>query len=604
MLRSLQQLTGLAVFLLLTLFANLHASVAAPLLLDSISHRSPVGLLLSSDEKWAVTVNQSSHSVTLVDLTSHSCVDEQPAGIDPVSLCWIEPDRTLAVSSRVSGQIHLFKLEGKQLFPAGQIEVGFEPMGIVSTSAGQLGYVSLTATGEIAEVDFTRLQVTRKFPVGQWPRWLALTADGSRLAVGLSGESRIAVVDVASGETLYKEKLVGGINLGQMECIGDYVYFPWMVYRSNPINVGNIQRGWVLASRIGRVRLDGPEYREAISLDVPRLAVADPHGLAFHSEQNRLVVSSSGTHELLVYRHHDLPFEGVGGPGDLIDRALQNDRERFKRIEVGGRPMGIRFGSQSGLLYVANSLRDSLQIVNLESGQIVQEIKIGTAPEESLVRRGEAIFYDARYSLDQWYSCHSCHQEGGTNSRAMDTHNDGSELTMKTVLPLQDVTRTAPWTWHGWQTGFDDALQKSFTSTMQGRALQSEELVAVREYLASLTASQSPFRREDGSLSPLAEQGKELFHSSRTGCSQCHSGPHLTDGEIHDVGLGSPQDVYSGYNTPSLRGIYRKVRFLHDGRASSLEEVLQDYHHPEVLNGGAKLSETEIEQIVAYLKSL
>ena len=43
--------------------------------------------------------------------------------------------------------------------------------------------------------------------------------------------------------------------------------FPWMVYRNNPITAGNIRLGWVLASRIARVRLDGPARREAMSLD-------------------------------------------------------------------------------------------------------------------------------------------------------------------------------------------------------------------------------------------------------------------------------------------------------------------------------------------------
>ncbi len=70
--------------------------------------------------------------------------------------------------------------------------------------------------------------------------------------------------------------------------------------------------GWVLASRIARVRLDGSADREAISLDVPGLAIADPHGLAITENEKRLVVTASGTHELLVYRLQDLPFEGAG----------------------------------------------------------------------------------------------------------------------------------------------------------------------------------------------------------------------------------------------------------------------------------------------------
>ena len=61
-----------------------------------------------------------------------------------------------------------------------------------------------------------------------------------------------------------------GLNLGHMQASADgkYVYFPWMNYRHRPITAGNIRQGWVLASRIARVRLDGPARREAIALTI------------------------------------------------------------------------------------------------------------------------------------------------------------------------------------------------------------------------------------------------------------------------------------------------------------------------------------------------
>ena len=118
------------------------------------------------------------------------------------------------------------------------------------------------------------------------------------------------VLDAETGEEIYYEPLANGINLGQMLTSkdGTYAYFPWMVYRTNPITAGNIRRGWVLASRIGRVRLDGPSYREAISLDVPGKAVADPHGLVVSEDEQTIVTSASGTHELLIYRFLALPL--------------------------------------------------------------------------------------------------------------------------------------------------------------------------------------------------------------------------------------------------------------------------------------------------------
>jgi hypothetical protein len=166
-----------------------------------------------------------------------------------------------------------------------------------------------------------------------------------------------------------------------------------MIYRSNPINARNIRRGWILASRAARVRLDGPADREAISLDVPGLAVSDPHGVALTPNEHRLVVSSSGTHELLVYRLRDLPFIGSGGPGDLVDEKLLRDKDLFYRIPVGGRPMAVRPLSDNRRVLVANHTLDELQIVDiesrkseskqLESKQLIGTISLGDRPSDS-----------------------------------------------------------------------------------------------------------------------------------------------------------------------------------------------------------------------------
>ncbi|MCG8651369.1 MAG: c-type cytochrome, partial [Pirellulales bacterium] len=465
-------------------------------------------------------------------------------------------------------------------------------------------FVGLVASGQVAEIDWSQGTLLRQFEVGNWPRYLTLSPDGKRLAVGCSGDGKIEVIDPAAGRTLYEEPLANGLNLGHMvpSQDGQYAYFTWMVYRTNPITVGNIRRGWVLASRIGRVRLDGPSYREAISLDVPGQAVSDPHGLVISPDGQTLVASGSGTHELLVYRLPDLPFVGVGGPGDLIDRRLQRDRRRFRRIDVGGRPLGMRMAPQGETLYVANYLRNSVQVVDLERGEVTSEVLLGEG-KPSLAKEGRALFYDGTRSLDQWYSCHSCHQNGGINSRPMDTMNDGSEMTLKTVLPLYDVHQTKPWTWHGWQESLNDAVHKSFTSTMLGKAPTEHEKQALLEFLKTLKTPPNPFLSA-GRRSAAAERGKRVFESAKTGCADCHHGPHFSDGEIHDVGLGSQRDRYDGYNTPSLVGVYRKLRLLHSGRAKSLHRVVTDLHSPEKVSGLPPLDEQDVADLIEYLKSL
>ncbi|MCA9131327.1 MAG: hypothetical protein KDB22_29785 [Planctomycetales bacterium] len=569
-------------------------------------YRGPVDLLLMQNDTLALTANELSSSVSLVSLRDGRVLYELPVGEKPQSLAKLNA-KAMLVTCQNSGTLELLEIVDQKLQRTSSITIGYHPKGLAVDAVRMRAFVSLMATGEVAEVDLVERQVIARHAVGRWPRYLALSPDGKRLAVGLSGDSAIAVLDAHHGEVLYEEPLSGGINLGHMEISSDgqQVYVPWMVYRSNPITVRNIRLGWVLASRVARVRLDGPAYREAISLDVPRQAMSDPFGIAITPNEKRLVVTSSGTHELLVYRLPDLPFVGAGGPGDLIDSRLLGDRDRFHRIELGGRPLAVRAMANDRQVATVNFTRDSIQIVDLEESQVQRSIALGTPPADSnqqLVHRGMEIFHDAGRSLDQWYSCQSCHLDGGSNAKAMDTWNDGSELTSKTVLPLVGVDETGPWTWHGWQQDLDDSLQNSFVSTMQGTEATQEDLAALKAYLSSCRSAPNPFIA-DG-LSQAAARGRLLFHRSDVGCSECHSGTRFTDGEVHDVGLNSSADKYQGYNTPSLIDAYRKVRYLHDGRAKSLEAVLTEWHRPEDIGGGAELSEGEIADLVEYIKTL
>jgi cytochrome c peroxidase len=235
--------------------------------------------------------------------------------------------------------------------------------------------------------------------------------------------------------------------------------------------------------------------------------------------------------------------------------------------------------------------------------KLTRTIELSPPRPPSLARQGEAIFYDAGRSLDQWYSCHSCHYEGHTNAATMDTRNDGRFGNFKTVLSLRGAARTGPWFWHGWATDFRAALRKSMTETMLGPKPTEHDVEAMAAFVDTLSPRRSA-HFEDGRLTASAVRGEAVFHSDKAGCAQCHSGTDFTDGLTHDVGLGAPTDAYSGYNTPSLRGVYDRVRLLHDGRARSLEEVLTGPHNPSRVTGLGELSPEEMSDLLAYLESL
>src|SRR5262249_21680168 len=271
----------------------------------------------------------------------------------------------------------------------------------------------------------------------------------------------------------------------------------------------------------------------------------------------------------------------------------------------------LAFAPDAKTLYVANYLADAIQVIDAESGILTQTISLGGPKEPSLARRGEILFHAAERSFNQWYSCNTCHSDGHTNGLDFDTLNDGRQdlsqthlRSRKKVPTLRGVVRTGPWTWHGWQRNLDDAMVESFTKSMQGPKPSAGDVQALVAYLGTLEFPPNPYREPDGELSPAARRGETVFKSAKTACSTCHRGPEFTDGKVHLAGLEEPDDAYKGYNPPSLQGVYDKDPYLHDGRSRTLRDALSGPHSPENVTGLGELSETELYDLIAYLRSL
>ena len=239
-----------------------------------------------------------------------------------------------------------------------------------------------------------------RIDVGRWPRYLALSPDGTRLAVGVNGDGGVAVVDTAARKLLYLEDFAG-LNLGQMQVSADgkYVYFPWMVYRHNPITREQHPPGLGAGQphRPRPARRHRPAARPSRST---RRARPSPTRTAWPSAPTSSGWSAPPPARTSCWSTlPGLPFQDYGGPGDHIDPELLKDRERFYRIPLGGRPMAVRIARDGQRVYVANYLLNAVQVVDLAEREGRRgRSRWAARREPSLARKGEAIFYDGRRS--------------------------------------------------------------------------------------------------------------------------------------------------------------------------------------------------------------
>jgi len=599
-------------------FASFAASPASdpPAPPQADADRSPVALALSADGTRLLTANQTAGTVSLVDTASGKVLAEITTGDKPAGVAFTKDGKRAAVTHWFGYDLAVLDVGPDSLTVTGRVDVGPEPRGVAIASDGKTAYVAVGVANEVVRVDMDSKTVTGRLDVGREPRGVALTPDGSRLIVGNARSQNVSVV--ATGPWKVERTVaIDGDNLRQVAVgpDGAYAYLANMKNRGFATTRNNIDLGWVLGQRLTRVSLaaDDSDPFATLSLDPQGKAAADAYGVAVSPDGRFLAVGLGGTHEVMIFRtdRRRLPWR-LNGSRDLIPpELLRPGDDRFRRVTTGGRPTELAFAPDGKTLYAADYFGNSVHVIDAEAASVSKTIPLGGPSEPSLARRGEMLFHDAARSFNQWYSCATCHSDGHTNGLDFDTLNDGRQdlslqhlRSRKKVPTLRRVAQTGPWTWHGWQTGLDDATVESFTKSMQGPRPSDDDVKAVVAYLGTLEFPRNPYREKDGGLSPAAKRGEAVFRSAKAACNTCHGGAEFTDGKIHVAGLEEPDDAYRGYNPPSLKGVYDKDPYLHDGRAKTLRDALTGGHNPDSITGLGELTGGELDDLIAYLKSL
>lgn len=569
-------------------------------------HRSPLDLAVLADGRRVLTANHTADSASLVDLEHGRVLAEHACGHRPAGAACSADGRRAAVSNLWSGTVTLLAIEGDTLRSAGEVAVGSLPRGLVFAPDGGSVYVAVGGGNEVVQLDWTSRSVVRRWPAPAEPRRLALSRDGRVLAAVSARSAQVRCWDTSTGRQLWERTVVGAFNLHGLafDPTGTELVAAHAHDRHHPIAVHNIREGWAIDNRLTRltVQPDAKVEYWQLALDTRGLAVADPCAAAFSAEGAWLAVAAAGTHEVLVFQARHLPWCS-GDPGDFLDALLDRDDGKLRRVPVGGRPVAVQFLGARAEVAVANYLLDAVQVLDAATGQVLRQVPLGSPATPSLARQGEAIFHDAKRSFHQWFSCHTCHPDGHTCGRNFDTLNDDSYGNPKMTPTLRGVGRTGPWTWHGWQDQLGHAVEKSLTETLFGPTKPSaHDVQAVVAFLETLDHPPAPPAAPASPQHAARQRGQALF-TGKARCARCHQGTDYTAAKNYDVKLEPDGSPFEAWNPPSLRGLFDRGPYFHDGRAETLDELLRVHHVPEKL-GGAALTPEERRDLVEFLLSL
>ncbi len=148
--------------------------------------------------------------------------------------------------------------------------------------------------------------------------------------------------------------------------------------------------------------------------------------------------------------------------------------------------------------------------------------------------------------------------------------------------------------------------------------------LAIATHERTLFSDQTPFDRSISQIEPLTateESGKILFETLN--CNGCHGGALLADHNFHNIGVRpASEDVGRAsvtlntddngrFKTPNLRNVELRGPYMHNGKFTTLEEVVEfynrggDFDAPNIDRGlirPLELSTVEKQQLVAFMK--
>ncbi|MFN8298917.1 MAG: cytochrome c peroxidase [Chitinophagales bacterium] len=251
------------------------------------------------------------------------------------------------------------------------------------------------------------------------------------------------------------------------------------------------------------------------------------------------------------------------------------------------------------------------------------QIPADNAMSMERLQLGRRLYYDTILSNDG-RSCGGCHlQQNGFTSE---------QPGAVPVLPHANLGWSSNYLWDGTESGtlehmmlfevedffncdvsklnnepiYRDLFYKAYgieqiTSTDVAKALA--------QFFRVLTSGNSKFdryRRGELALSPNERNGMIIFATEKGDCFHCHNEIFLTDNTFHNNGLDSVIDLtYPGhfaatgnssdlgkFKTPSLRNCALRHSFMHDGRFTTLEEVVEFY------NSGVQQNSPNIDPIM------
>lgn len=584
---------------------------------------NPVEMALSPDGKLLYVVCESSDQVRVVDLATGKVIQQIEVGHVPAGISLSPDGREIYVANSWSDNVSV--IDAATLQVTRTLPAGFEPISVISDRAGRTLYTANRLSNDISVIDVASGKEIKRLLAGRGASYLAISADGTRIYcthiypnIGkfrTAPQSEITVIDTSTQDVVERKPLhniAGVFHLansadGKLSVVAE-------LQPKNLIPLAHVEHG---AAFVDTLAIFGDDVHGTVQVPIDELEryFARPFGIAITPDKSKLFITSGGSSIVTVIDTPRLLAFAKTQTHSFANDLSASANYVAARIPVGPDPRGALLSADGKHLYIASRLSDSIDVIDTAANRVAQTIDLGAPQTITNKRRGERLFYNAKFAFQGQFSCANCHLDSTFDGLNWDLEPDGFGKDIVDNRSIEDLSGTEPFKWNGGnpnlQTECGPRTEKFF---YRSQSYNEQELADLDSYILGIPLRPNRYRLPTGQLTPAQERGKAIFERTVTKngtpipetnqCAYCHSGPKYTNRQLFDVGSGKPTDRSPLVDTAHLPDIAYSAPYLHDGSARSLEEIWTVYNPHDTHGVTNDLMKDELNDLIEYLKTL
>lgn len=601
-----------------------------------IRYLDPVALAMSPGGKRLYVVCEGLDRVLVVNTHNRQVVGMVRVGRRPEGIALSPDGKTLYVTNEWSNSVSV--IDAGTLHVVRTLKAGWDPVGVTTDRAGKFLYTANTLGDDISVINLSTGQEIKRLAAGHFPEYVDLSANGkwiyvSNLLAKLAPpddppECEVTVVSTAKQIVTGRIMVPGVIQLRHIAQApaqdGGYLLIPF-AQPHNLVPLVRLQQGWYMSNGMAVIRPShASEQKTRISellLDNIDQAFANGFGAAATPDGKWALITESGANTVSVISiaklNQVMGKIPASDPEALSHRLDTAQKLVVRRLPTGRDPTAVVVSPDGQFAYIANRTDDTVTVVNLKELKVASTVDLGGPRQITMERRGQQLFFDARFAYQGQLSCSSCHPHEGFEDGlvwSLEMPTLGRDVPEnRTLLAIRG---TSPFDWNGINPNIQTQDgPRTAALIFRSQGFSNAEVRELVTYIRSLKLPPNPHLAPDGKLTHSQELGKQIFFRTKTDtgkiiplderCYYCHSPlSHYTSRVREDVGTSTKYDTIQSWDVPQLQGVWMRAPYLHNGEAMTLEEIWTKFNPDDQHGYTSDMNKNQLNELIQFLKTL